>query len=207
MWKRSLWLYQSYCLWTTPWYLPLIKALARGPHPSELLSHQRVKSGADIFGETPPLTVVRLLQTIEAVHGQVPAPVVDLGCGRGVACLTAASLGYSALGIEQEAAWVRAAEAVASQLSLPASFVAADLREAPWPGGGTFLAVATAFPQSLRKSILERLRSLPAEETLLVTVDWEITCRRFEQLWTGRLPVDWGVAQFAVWRPAAPKHD
>lgn len=184
-----------------------MKALASGPRPFELLSRQRVQSRADIFGETPPLTVVRLLQTIEAVHGQIPTPLVDLGCGRGVACLTAASLGYSALGIEQEESWVRAAENVATELSLPARFVAADLREAPWPEGGTFLAVATAFPQPLRKSILERLHSLPADKTLLVTVDWEITGQGFERIWTGRLPVDWGVARFAVWRPPAPRGD
>ncbi len=204
LWKRSLLLYQSYCLAGTSWYFPLIRALRKGPSPWELLSATRVKKKADIFGETPILTTVRLLETAEAIHGHLPRPFVDLGCGRGVTCLTAASLGYESLGVEQEESWVGSAQAVAHELSLPARFESGDLRLAKWPEGGTYLAVATAFPLELRKSIVERWRTLPPESTVIITGDWDLSEEGFERLWSGRFPVDWGTATFALWKPAKP---
>ena len=199
LWRRSLWLYQTYCLHGTEWYWPLLRALRAGPSQGHLFSRARVKTAADTFGETPILTTVRLLQAIESVYGPLPSPFVDLGCGRGVTCLTAASLGYASVGLEQEADWTVAAQKVADQLTLPAHFQAADLRTAEWPEGGTFLAVATAFPAEMREEILGRWLVQPRDRSLFVTVDWELPVQQFERLWGSRLPVDWGTAQFALW--------
>ena len=161
-----------------------------------------MKKPADIFGETPILTTVRLLETVEGFHGHLPLPFVDLGCGRGITCLTAASLGYQAFGIEQEIRWARAAQTVAEELALPARFEAGDLSLTKWPEGGTYLAVATAYPTELRESIIQRWRTLPVESTAIITGDWDLSEEGFERLWSGRLPVDWGTATFAVWKPA-----
>ncbi len=158
-----------------------------------------MKAPQDIFGETPILTSLRLLELAETFIHPLPTPVVDLGCGRGVPCLTAASLGHQAIGFEQESSWVRAAQEVADSLSLPAQFVSGDFRYAEWPSGGTFFVIATAFPDLFREEVLEKLKGL-SSDSLLITVDWDLCDEGYERLWKGRLPVDWGVTEFSLWK-------
>ena len=198
LWKRSLEFYQTFVLGGTSWYRPLVRALRKGPDPLSLLSPERVKAPQDIFGETPVLTAVRLLELAELYAGPLPTPVIDLGCGRGVICLTAASLGHSALGFEQERDWALVAQGIADSLSLPARFVAGDLLQAEWPTEGTFFVIATAFPDPFRDEVLQKLNGL-SSRSVLITVDWDLSEEGYQRLWAGRLPVDWGVTEFVLW--------
>ena len=197
LWRRSLRLYQGWKLADQPWYSPLARALRQTGGGLDLFSADRVRQQADVFGETPVLTTVRLLQLAEAHLGK-PSQFVDLGCGRGVTCLTSASMGISALGFEREPAWVQAAQRVSRQLNLPARFVAGDFLHADWPAGALYLVVATAYPEDMREEIAERLVELHAS---VITADWSLPQPSFRKVWQGRLPVEWGVADFALWSP------
>lgn len=175
----------------------MARALRESGKGLDLFSADRVSQAADVFGETPILTTVRLLEVAEAHLGR-PTRFVDLGCGRGVTCLTAASLEISAVGFEKEPAWVEAAQRVARQLALPATFEAGDFLHAGWPEGALYLVVATAYPEEMRAEIAQRLGELASG---VLTADWTLPEESFTSLWQGRLPVDWGVAQFALWAP------
>lgn len=144
------------------------------------------------------LTTIRLLEVAEAKGLGRPSLFVDLGCGRGVTCLTAASLGIPSLGLEQELAWVQAARTVADELGLPARFEAGDFLAADWPSEGLYFVVGTAYPDSMRDEIANRLGLLGIGK--VITGDWSLEGYGYQRLWDGPLPVDWGVARFGVWR-------
>lgn len=200
LWRRSLSLYQGYQLAGCVWYAPLQRALREVTGRLDLLSTKRVRRAADIFGETPILTTVRLLEMVETLCGARPSLFVDLGCGRGVTCLTASSLGIPSLGLEQEALWVRAASEVAARLGLSASFREGDFLETEWPAQATFLIVGTAYPEEMRQEIALRLQAL-GPGISVITGDWSLPSDAFKPLWEGSLPVDWGVARFGLWTP------
>ena len=197
LWRRSLRLYQGWKLAGQAWYSPLAKAISQATSHFDLFSARRVRRPADVFGETPILTTLRLLELTESHLGRQPKMFVDLGCGRGVTCLTAASLGITSVGYEQEASWVKAAIQVAEKLQLAASFQAGDFLAAQWPREATYLVVGTAYPEEMRAEIALRLSTL--EPAAVITGDWPLPEETFERLWQGKLPVDWGVATFALW--------
>ena len=197
LWRRSLRLYQGWKLADQSWYSPLVRALRQTSSGLDLFSADRVRQDADVFGETPILTTVRLLEFADSHFGRV-SQFVDLGCGRGVTCLTAASLGIPSVGFEREGAWVEAAQRAARQLDLPARFVAGDFMHADWPAEALYLVVATAYPEEMREEIAERLADLGA---CAITADWSLPEPTFRRIWQGKLPVEWGVADFALWSP------
>lgn len=204
LWRRSLWLYQSWKLWREPWYGPLTASLQRASGSFDLFASDRVRGQADIFGETPILTLSYLLETARTCLDVVPPLFVDLGCGRGTTCLTAACLGWSALGFEKEATWVEAARRAAADLESaglvsPAHFESGDFLLLEWPEQALYLVVATAFPLEMREEIALRLAALGGGASVL-TADWELPAERFQKLWSGALPVEWGVTRFALWR-------
>lgn len=199
LWRRSLQLYQGWKLADQPWYPPLVRALKQTTGRLDLFAPERVKRAADVFGETPILTTVSLLRLTEDKLGRPPALFVDLGCGRGVSCLTAASLGITAQGYEQEPAWVQAARKTAAELGLPAAFEEGDFLQAEWPGQALYFIVGTAYPAEMREEIALRLSEL-GPEVAVITGDWSLPDEVFEPLWRGSLPVDWGIADFTLWK-------
>jgi SAM-dependent methyltransferase len=196
-WRRSLRLYEAWALRRRPWVRSLRKELRREFSSIDTDDASRLTQRADIFGETPILTVVKLLE-LAGGFGPTPDVFWDLGSGRGTTCLTAANCGFRAIGIEKEADWVRRAENIAQRLNLQASFLCADFLEADWPRNAVVFVVATAFPSELRKSICERVASLEPG-SLLIAGDWT-GLEQLELLWQGPLPVDWGAIPFSLYR-------
>lgn len=200
LWKRSLGIYEWLILGGNPWFRRLSFHLFYFTFGLDLHARQRVHQAADVFGETPMLTLVHVLQRAEAgADSKLPEPFIDLGCGRGLSCLCASSLGMQALGYEKERAWVEAARRVAKRLELPCSFAAEDFLLADLPSSGTYFVVATAYPEGLRLELEKRFCAL-LPETVFITVDWRLADASFSLLWEGRLPVNWGTADFTVWR-------
>lgn len=164
----------------------------RGLRPSRL---ERTHPDRDslAYGETPAISVRRLLQ----VSGLAPgARFVDLGSGRGLAALSAASLGYPARGLEFFPEYVERANALARELGLPAAFQGGDLVTDPWPEGELYYLASTAFGRSTRQRLLERLPGLPGG-ALVATLDWTLP---LEGVASFTMPVTWGLALCQVYR-------
>lgn len=169
-----------------------------GSDPTGLArKHQQEVTDGLAYGETPPVTVHRLLRLLlEVPRGST---FVDLGCGRGLPVLTAASLGYPSLGVELLEGHLDAPRRVATALGLPATFLVGDFLDAPVPEGDVYLVASTAFPQSVRERLEQRLgRSNPG--SLIVTQDWTLAGPEFQSGAEVRLPVDWGIATFRTYR-------
>ena len=195
-WRRSLRLYEWWALRDKPWARELRRELARefkGVDPDD---PGRVSDTSKVFGETPLLTVMSLLQLAKTM--EPPKEFLDLGAGRGGVTLAAACCGFQATGVELEADWVERARRVAERLQVPATFRKADFIETEWPDSAVVFVVATAFAPELRQAILEKVLGL-ADGSLLIAGDWT-DIESLERYWTGRLPVDWGVIPFAVYR-------
>jgi hypothetical protein len=186
-----------------------MRALGQSTGHLDLFAQARVKRPADVFGETPVLTTFSLLQLARQQLGEWPEQFVDLGCGRGISCLTAASLGLPATGYEQEPGWVAAAQMVADRLQLAARFEAGDFLGALWPARALYFVVGTAYPVEMREEIALRLSSLghPQDNLAVITGDWALPGDAFERLWSGRLPVDWGTAEFTLWKRQTGEHE
>ncbi len=118
------------------------------------------------------------------------ARFVDLGSGRGLAALSAASLGYPAEGLEFFPEYVERANRVAAELRLPARFTQGDLVQDPWPEGELYYLASTAFGQETRQRLLERLSGLPPR-ALVATLDWSLPLEGRAAFY---LPVTWGLA-------------
>ncbi|MCA9795356.1 MAG: class I SAM-dependent methyltransferase [Candidatus Eremiobacteraeota bacterium] len=195
LWERSLGFYEWLCLARFDWWWKLRKAVRaafRDCDPIDLANRYYPEL---VYGETPAVTVYTLLDSIE-----LPAALrlVDLGCGRGWVSLTAASMGYSALGIDLVPEYLERARQVARQLDLAAEFVEGDLAELELPEGELYWVSATALPESVKQHLAQALSGRPAG-TLVVCQDWS-PGSPLERIWQVRLPVSFGVSTFEVWR-------
>jgi len=197
LWPRSVRIAEICSLGHFSWYWRLRWNLWRGFSGIDLHDSSRLSGVADIFGETPILTVVRLIELARRLAPGHAQYFVDLGSGRGTTCLAAAALGYRGLGFEKETDWAKRSNAVAGKLAQECRFVQADFLLEPWPKSCVVFVVATAFDEELRSRILQRFHDLDAG-SLLIAGDWALP--GLEELWSGRLPVDWGVIPFALYR-------
>lgn len=175
-----------------------MRALKREFAGVDLHDPSRVGRESRIFGETPVLTVVKLLGVVEEGG---PRQLLDLGSGRGTVVLAAAACGFTALGLELEEDWVARAQRVAKRLGLPAEFRCADFLEGDWPEAAVVFVVATAFPEEVRAEILDRVRRLQPG-SYLIAGDWP-DLHSLDLVWQGPLPVEWGVIPFSVYRIGA----
>ncbi|MCA9778217.1 MAG: class I SAM-dependent methyltransferase [Candidatus Eremiobacteraeota bacterium] len=195
-WRRSLRLYEWWALKKQPWARKLHSELNREFQGINLDDPGRLTDSSRVFGETPLLTVSSLLDFVEKLSP--PEEFLDLGSGRGGVTLAAACRGFRATGVELEADWVERAQRVAERLHLSATFRQNDFLEVEWPDSAVVFVVATAFDLNLREAILKKVKGL-SKGSLLIAGDWTAP-EGLERLWEGRLPVDWGVIPFAVYR-------
>lgn len=178
------------------WWWRLHRALPRhfrGIRPYRL---ERTHPDRDslAYGETPAISIQRLLRACGLAPG---SRFVDLGSGRGLAALSAASLGYPASGLEFFPEYVERANRLAVELDLPARFKQGDLVTDPWPEGELYYLASTAFGRETRQRLLQRLPGLPAG-ALVATLDWTLP---LEGLYSFTLPVTWGLALCQVYGP------
>lgn len=200
LWSRSLQLTEMLELGHHGWYWKLKFQLWRGFRGLELHATDRVATSADIYGSTPLLTLVKLLELCRRQAPDHPRSFLDLGSGAGQLVLGAGCLDYSALGLEKETDWVQRAQKVAFQMGLEqCRFQSGDLFTDPWPQSGVVFTVATAFTPSQRAQLAERFRGLSAD-TLLVLGDM-ILEEGFTEITKVKLPVDWGIIPFGIYTP------
>ena len=198
-WRWSLALSEWWQLRQYPWWHELRQGLRRefvDLDPDRLVLNLRGKHhiGSLAYGETSPLSVLQILQTLNLESG---SQIVDLGSGRGVPCLVAAALGYRALGLEYFAVYTERAQRIADCNGWPAEFRAGSLLSAQIPAASAYLISATAFPEEFRQQLLEKLLQLPPCQ--IVSQDWILPAPFvFERM--QELPVSWGTAKFCYKR-------
>jgi hypothetical protein len=198
LWPRSLRFVEVWNLGRQSWYWRLRWNLWREFQGVDLHHPARIQGDSDIFGETPILTVVRLLDLARAVGPNQPTTFVDLGSGRGTTCLTAGFLGFQAIGYEKEVAWAQKAETVTHILGLDCHFKGLDFLSEPWPEKAVFFVVGTAFDSDLRNRLLDRFGELDSG-SLIIAGDWALP-DSYQTIWSGPLPVDWGIVPFSIYR-------
>ncbi len=191
-WKRSLFLYEFAHLGGFLWWWRLRWAFFREFRGFDEIESAQVRE--QIYGEIPPITVTRLLGALHP-HGRV----VDLGSGRGLPALTAASLGFRSVGVEKNGEMVERARRVGRALKLPVEWIRADFSELTLRHGDLYLSASTAFSPATRQLLLKVLQKAP-RGALLVVSDWRIEQPTWLLLEEFRLPVDWGLTHFRLYR-------
>jgi len=195
-WNLSMWLTELAVLGRQAWWWQLRKGLSeefRDLNPNKMVLKMRGKQnvGSLAFGETPSLSVLKILQTVQLAPG---SRVVDLGSGRGMPCLTAAAQGYPSLGLEYFAVYTERSTRVAQRYGWPAQFLSGNFLSRPLPPAQLYLVSATAFPEELRQDLARHLEDAP-DGSWIVTQDWVLpppfVLTRLQQL-----PVSWGIAKY-----------
>ncbi|MHB2020915.1 MAG: methyltransferase domain-containing protein [Candidatus Xenobia bacterium] len=173
--------------------------LALGRHyvfdsPYRIVVQEGAATGLDesclIWGETPCLTLQRMLEQVQAKPEDV---FYDLGCGRGLTTLYAnMATGMRSIGLEVLPGFVRKAQATATALHLSnVTFRVADLRTQDISGGSIYLIAWTTFPEALLDSLTRRFEALPAG-TRVITLTHPIRSAWYAQKGTETLPFSWG---------------
>ena len=193
-WSRSVWLAEWSQLASQDWWWAIQKATKK--EFKDLCPFELTRGRGDqtmAYGETPAITILELLRDLEA---QPPLRFVDLGSGRGSPSLVTASLGYPSKGIEIQSEFVERANRIAQNLKLPAEFEVGDFLNQPWPEADLYFCDATAFDDSQRQKLLEQLLKL--DSALVILGHFEPQHTRLRLLKRRRLPVYWGVGEFAL---------
>lgn len=197
-WNLSLYLSEFFQLRKEAWWRQLKRELKRefrGLDPNKMVYNMRgpYHVGSLAFGETPVLSVLKILKTLNLPKGST---LCDLGAGRGLPCLVAAALGYKTIGLEYFAVYTERAQRVADKMGLEAAFVAGNFLHKPLPAADAYLVSATAFPEETRAQLKLKLDE---EARIVVAQDW-ILGPPWEHERMQKLPVSWGTAQFCYQR-------
>jgi hypothetical protein len=197
-WNFSVYLSELIKLRNQPWWRQLKAGLKKefaDLDPNQMVYNMRgpYHVGSLAFGETPVLSVLKILETLQLPKGST---IVDLGSGRGVPCLTAAALGYRAIGLEYFAVYTERCQRIAQKMGVDASFRAGNFLHQPLPEADAYLVSATAFPEDTRAALKAKLDQ---QARRIVAQDW-ILGPPWEHERMQKLPVSWGTARFCYQR-------
>jgi hypothetical protein len=164
-----------------------IRVMGREGHASAL------PPGQLVYGETPAISMLAMLARVGAGPDDV---VFDLGCGRGLAALTAGlALGVEAVGIDVLPTFVERGSAMAERLRVAdrVTFQCADFRACDLSRGTIFYAAATTFD----KDILDEVAAIVASRAPGPTPTRFMTLSHpllppWRMIDKGRFPMTWG---------------
>lgn len=147
------------------------------------------------YGETPTITV-NAIADLAALSRN--SRIVDLGFGRGLPVLAWTCLGFRGAGVELIPEYTERALATANRLGLDVDLRTGDILTADWPEGELYFINSTAFGESFREKLREKLLDLPADSQV-ATYDWELG-EGFQETNQQRLPVTWGTVVCRIFR-------
>ncbi|MCA9792909.1 MAG: methyltransferase domain-containing protein [Candidatus Eremiobacteraeota bacterium] len=198
-WGCSLTLFEVVNLGGFPWWWKLHWLMYRhyrGFDPDGRVRQLRGNNpGSLAYGETPVSATRRMLALAQVPVGST---LVDLGCGRGLVAMAAACSGYRAVGVEVMPEYLEAAPAITEALGIEVEWIIGDFLELELPSGDCYFVASTAFPQSVRDQLGQRLAQ--GQARLIITLDWIIEHPDYEAVSSLRLPTTWGTSLFTVHR-------
>ena len=203
-WGTALSFYEACLLGQHAWWWQMHYGLwkaYRGWNPDKVLADLPAAEHRDTlaYGETPASTVLKMLE-IARHHFPDAESLLDLGAGRGVLAMTAAANGWEVMALEYLSEFVQRSEPLTARLALPVSWVKGDFLQLPLPPSDLVHVAATAYPESTRQALEDKLANECGPEQAIVTQDWILDGERFEALVGTRLPVTWGSSYFTVHR-------
>ena len=203
-WGASLSLYEAIILWDKAWWWRMHYGLwraYRGWNPDKVLD--AIEHSEDIatlaYGETPASTVRRILDMCRE-HFPESNSLVDLGAGRGIIAMTAASLGWDVLAVEYVGEFRRRSEPLCEKLNLSVQWVDGDFLLLPFVEADIIHTAATCFNQDFRDRLADKLYEECNTSQGILIQDWVLDDERFEALLGIRLPVTWGSSYFTLHR-------
>lgn len=203
-WGTALSLYECCLLGHTAWWWQMHFGLWKAYHgwnPDKVLADLSPQEYRDTlaYGETPASTVLRMLKMARQ-HFPEADSLLDLGAGRGVLAMTAASNGFEVMAMEYLQEFVERSEPLTTRLGLSVSWVKGDFLALPLPPCDLLHVAATAYPESTRQTLQEKFAAECGSDQGIITQDWMLDEDRFEALLGARLPVTWGSSYFTLHR-------
>lgn len=203
-WGSALSVYECFLLGHKAWWWQMHYGLwkaYRGWNPDKVLANLSETEYRDTlaYGETPASSVLRMLEMGRS-HFPEAESLLDLGAGRGVLAMTAASNGWDVLAMEYLQEFVDRSEPLTGRLGLAVSWVKGDFLQLPFPPCDLLHVAATAYPEETRNALQEKFAQECGPEQGIITQDWILDEDRFEALVGVRLPVTWGSSYVTLHR-------
>lgn len=199
-WLLTLRLMELWALGRRRWWWQMRSGLRRefrDLNPHRLVVNLRGHDPQELaYGESPPLTVLRVLQRVDLARG---SRFVDLGSGRGIPCFVAHAVGLQVTGLEFLKPYVERCQRIARRYGWKIDFRAGSFVREPLPEAELYWVSSSAFPEGLRADLQAVLRGAPPG-SWVVTQDWVLQGPEFVLELVQQLPVSWGVARFCYHR-------
>lgn len=204
-WGTALGLYECFLLGHRAWWWQMHFGLwraYRGWHPDRVLEQLPEEEYRDTlaYGETPASSVLKMLDMCRE-HFPEADSLLDLGAGRGIIAMTAASQQWDVMALEYLREFIERSEPVTLRLGLPVQWVCGDFLQLPFPPCDILHVAATAYPEETRQALADKFAAECGPDQGIVTQDWILDEERFEALVGIRLPVTWGSSYFTLHRP------
>ena len=143
-----------------------------------------------IYGETPPLTMIKLLEQVRAAPEDV---FYDLGCGRGLTVLTAARVyNMTAVGADLIPAFIERARKTQKFLGVSrADFILSSFLDVDLSRATIVYTASTTFSEETMRALAEKLKALKAGARV-ITLSAPLTSPHFTLSGSGVFYFSWG---------------
>ena len=203
-WGTALGMYECCLLGQHAWWWQMHYGLwkaYRGWNPDKMLDDLPDGDYRDTlaYGETPASSVLKMLDICRQ-HFPEAESLLELGAGRGVLALTAAAADWDVMALEYLQEFIDRSEPLTRRLGWPVQWVRGDFLVLPFPPCDVVHVAATAYPDSTRDALADKLAAECSPEQGIMTQDWILDDDRFETLVGARMPVTWGSSYFTLHR-------
>jgi len=165
----------------------------KDPPHRVILREKAALAAADddlIYGETPPLTMKKLLEMVQAAPEDV---FYDLGCGRGLTVLTAAGVhNMTAVGIDLIPAFIERARKIQKLMGVSgADFILSSFLDVDITRATIVYAASTTFSEETMQALAEKLKGLKAGARV-ITLSAPLKSPHFTLSSSGIFNFTWG---------------
>lgn len=170
------------------WRDPAVHVVMREAPSSQLPAEQCV------YGETPAISMLGMLKRVEITSDDT---LIDLGCGRGLAVMSAAAnFGLHGVGIDVLPTFIERAESIARRLDLTprVRFIRSDFLQQDLSEGTVFYAAATTYKRDIVDEVAERVARQTASSgrrIRFITLSQPLL-PPWKMVGKGRYPMMWG---------------